>query len=382
MSISPVYAATPTSQVQPFQEPSKGGRSLTTWKTHALVVLSYLLIGIGIALACASIYMATVFHPMIAVITPLGPLGAGVFIGQKVNAPMAIATSAQALIPGQPPGIRNSDEKGNMVNCWLIAAFLGTIFTASLKEVMEKLIKDTKHLSELPPNELPPYYDGILDLITAHKNYQMELQNPTSKISKIDIQKIRTWLYRNKKIALNSEHGEPNIFLEAIYKRSDISLPIVSTNNSKEKAQLINLFQDPDNLKTFQELFNGFFNNLDTSGKTYKCSFSHAPKGFFVDIVKGSENGKVKETLNIPSEIELTNEQCHAGHRKYYCNFFIKHLGSIPEKNGHYISYVLRNGEWWKINDEYVQQISEDEADQERQSATLIHYQQTTIPSA
>lgn len=75
MEIATVQNPTFTEQnsARPWYKPTA-----TDLKTYALVVTSYLLIGIGIALSCSSFFISTIIHPMIAVSGPALPIVSGI----------------------------------------------------------------------------------------------------------------------------------------------------------------------------------------------------------------------------------------------------------------------------------------------------------------
>lgn len=395
MAIPFVSQAHPATYERFFQEPSKGKPS-TTWKTHVLVVLSYLLIGIGIAFACASIYMATVFHPMVAAITPMPFFGAGIFCGQGANARFShFSTKAPVILPGQPLGIRNRDGAGIMSNCWLVSGFLAAIFCSGLGIAMKKLTDQSEQISKTSPEKLNFFYDGMLDFISSYKKYQNELSNPKNPISEIDIQKLREWMHRFKGTSLNETEEDPSCFLEAIYEKSGIYLPLVeqSFDYAKNKSVIRNetstsilcIVREITEKKNFNECFTEIFSQKDRHGRELKKWFSEAPKGFFVSIPKGvgelGRDEKNDSAWDIPLHLELTKEQCPKGAREYFCNLFIEHEG-FKTGSGHLITYVFHNDQWWRISDQNVDQLSQDEAEEKMKHAYLVHYTQKTVSAA
>nr|NGX27351.1 hypothetical protein [Chlamydiota bacterium] len=187
MEIQASYASPATFSA--YQNPVRGA-SETTWKTHALVVLSYFLIGIGIALACASVYLATVVHPMIAMATPIVPIVLGILLRPNTSSGLFFASKAPVYIKGQPLGISNRDSS----TCWLNAALQVLNHASSYKELMQETAKNSDTITQQSVKKLLPFF-GLFPLISAFKNYQAELDEESGRpLSSVSSATVRKWL--------------------------------------------------------------------------------------------------------------------------------------------------------------------------------------------
>lgn len=357
-----------------------GPSSKTTWKTHALVVMSYLLIGIGIMLSCASLYMAAVFHPVVTIL-PTIPLGAGVLLAQRATVNIF---PTQSFYPGQPLGMINQDKNGNRVNCWLIAGFIMVCLASSYRMLLHKFSQQ----NELPKEKLPNYY-SMLRLITAFQEYQRELEEGKEAISSVKIQALREWLAHHEKIiSPEGSQEDPTEFLRLVQKKTGNYLPLLEDNGQEvqdPKDTCILLLFETDKKHTFKELFNTYFTQ---EGKRW---FTEPPSDFLIEIERGGfdfqgnkkswEYGdkKINIELDCPFALELTKQHCPSlkNPQTYAPDVFIINE-SYCSRSGHYVTYANWKGQWWLINDQNVFPISINEAEKAIRSASFIHYTQTT----
>ncbi|MDN3506838.1 MAG: hypothetical protein P0S96_06380 [Simkaniaceae bacterium] len=328
--------------------------SKTTLKTHALVVLSYVLIGIGIALACASVYMATVMHPMLAIATPAAPIAMGILLKPGESYGGIFSTSrAPVYIKGQPLGFHNQDGS----TCWMNSA-LAVLFNCSTgKELMGNL--SATNFSLFP-------------LRSAFRNYRTELTEeggrPTSSVSSAS---IRSWFNRLLKDSGSQE--DPDRLFDTVFGKAGYSLPLIEqTSDGKTRPSggyYIPLLPERGKKTPFSSLLDAFFN------ESPKKWFSQAPTGFMTVAYRGDETGKAKDAIDFPMSFEFSKEQCREGNRSYSPDAFILHHGS-GTGSGHYTAYIHRNGYWWHVNDHNVTQVSDREAASKIQSAYIVHYAQ------
>jgi len=336
--------------------------SKTTLKTHALVVLSYLLIGIGIALACASVYMATMMSPMLAMATPVAPIALGILLKPGETSGGIFSTSkAPVYIKGQPLGFRNEDGS----TCWLNSAMQVLFGSSSGKGLMGNL--SITNFSLFP-------------LRSAFRRNQAELLEEGGRpISSVSSAKVREWLSGLlPSIPKSNTQEDPMDFLNLVFSKTGYHLPLMEQPKGKNAKPCTNtstimLFPEYGKKQPFSTLLNGFFDGEE------KKWFTEAPKGFIVGAYRTApdEGQSVKGTDSIafPKNLELTKAQCREGSRKYSPDAFILHLGAGTE-SGHYMAYIHRNGYWWKANDEKITQVTDGEAETRIQAASIVHYAQ------
>jgi len=342
--------------------------SKTTLKTHALVVLSYLLIGIGIALACASVYMATMMSPMLAMATPVAPIALGILLKPSETSGGIFSTSkAPVYIKGQPLGFRNEDGS----TCWLNSALQVLFGSSSGKELMGNL--SVTNFSLFP-------------LRSAFKRSQAELAEENGRpVSSISTANIRSWLSRmHTEIAKSGVQEDPMALFEELYNLSGKFLPIQKQVNKgkpvNESDFSIPLMMLSGSKTPFKTLFEGYFSEFaQDSGTTIRKWFTKAPVGFLVQakrITWDEASKKITAPMDFPMNLELSKAQCLEGNRKYSPDAFIVHQGSGSE-SGHYVAYVRRNGYWWYASDHHVTQVSDSVAASKLPSAYIVHYAQT-----
>lgn len=374
MQIQPTCAR----QIPTFQEPIRTGTSSTTWKVHARVVLSYALIGIGLALAVASIYMATVLPPMIATAAPVLPLALGILVQPEGTFSLVPANKSQIFMKGQPLGLQNPD-----VNCWLNSAFQLINNTTSYKELIKEIDEGANSSAA---SKLSSYFN-LFGLLAHCKNYQAELNRESGQtISSENTQEVRKWLSNVKsEIEEKGTQEDPIALFEELHSRSGKYLPLLQQKNNEkpltQKRICVDLDFNSEGATSFSKLFNAFFDEEIQDSKVHlKKWFTEAPKGFLVQVTRyawksDGPQEKITRDLDVPMNLTLTEAQCKTGNRKYAPEAFIVHDGSETEY-GHYIAYVRRDGHWWKASDENITQESNREATRAIKQAYLIHYGQ------
>jgi ubiquitin C-terminal hydrolase len=325
----------------------------TTLKTHAVVVLSYLLIGVGIFLACASLYMATMIPPMLAVALPALPLAAGVIVRPSSSTGLLSVSSAPVHLPGQPLGMGNEDG----ATCWLNSALQLCFNTSSGKALMHG-ISATKF--------------SLLPLRAAFHRYRAELANGWERsITSVSSAKVREWLSGLvPRIPKKGTQEDPVEFFNLLFEKTGFHLPLMEQpEGQKAKAikdtSLIMLF--PEAGKKFSDMLGDFFVG---SGKKW---FTESPEGFLTVAYQTAEIGKMSGGIDYPFSLELTEEQCKGADRTYEPTAFIMHHGSERE-SGHYTAFIKRKGRWWHANDASVTEVSEGEAIKASKQALIVHW--------
>lgn len=375
MQIQPTSA----SQILPLDEPIRGGASSTTWKVHARVVLSYALIGIGLALAIASIYMATVLPPMVAVATPVLPLALGILVQPEGTLSLISSNKAGIYLQGQPLGLNNPD---NSNNCWLNSAFQLINNTSSYKELLNEVDEEANSSAV---SKLTSYFN-LFSLLNHCKNYQAELDRGSGRtISSENTQEIRNWLSNvNSKISKEGSQEDPIVLFEELHSRSGKYLPLMQQKNNEKPLSrdrpYVDLAFNAQGATSFSKLFNAFFDEKIDSNIHLKKWFPSAPKGFLVQVTRYGLNEmgaqeKITRDLDIPMSLTLTEEQCKSGNRRYAPEAFIIHHGDSLDL-GHYTAYIRRNGYWWHANDSKITQVSNKDAAEAIKQAYLVHYGQ------
>jgi len=374
MQIQPTSA----SQISTFEQPIRTGLSSTTWKVHARVVLSYALIGIGLALAVASIYMATVLPPMIAMATPVLPLALGILVQPEGTLSLISSNKSQIYLKGQPLGLRNPN-----VNCWLNSAFQLINNTAYYKELIQEIDEEANSSTV---SKLTSYFN-LFSLLAHCKKYQAELNRGSGQtVSSEDTQELRKWLSNVKsEIEERGTQEDPMALFEELHSRSGKYLPLMQQKN-KEKPLTqnricVDLDFNAEGATSFSKLFNAFFDEQIQDSKIHlKKWFTEAPKGFLLQVTRyawkpdGTQE-KITRDLDVPMSLTLTEEQCKSGNRKYAPEaFIIQHGSSLAA--GHYTAYIRRDGHWWHANDSHITQVSNSEAARAIKQAYLIHFGQ------
>lgn len=371
---------TPAMQLPTIAAPSEQTLSKTDWKTHALVVLSYLLVGIGITLAFCAPYIAFTVQPMLAVASPVLPIALGVLGLQYSSEPVSpvkvaapVKPSNVAVVP--PIGIK---REGN--NCWVNASLQILFNVPVFKGLMENLNNPS---------------DPVLSEIkTTFETYKQG--------GKVDSQRIRNLLPKlNPKIDPSSQFPEdPILFLEPFLQSTDY-LPLKEYGHEikRENGNVVSMMRHQNekihfdlshhyNKKTtnLTESLNDYFNNIEKKGeKSESFSFflKEIPEDFSITIQTRYKKIKrpdgtiqfVKKERVVQGAMEVSLPGFNTGKEtSYFCDSFIVHSGRTDE-NGHYIAYLLKDGMWWEANDHIVKSIDQEEANRLIKTAYFRHYQ-------
>ncbi len=385
MPIQPLSSSPATLPLN--QEPIREGRSKTAWKTHSLVVLSYFLIGVGLALACASVYLATIIHPVLAMATPIVPIALGILLMPHQSKGLFSTASAPVFLSGQPLGIINPG-----VNCWLNSALQMLCNASSLKELMGDLSNgSSKAIVPSSEQKLSPF-QSLYQLISAFRNYQAEAEEGERPTSSLSSAAIRKWLSNIKtEIPAEGTQEDPMAFFEEVHDRSGHFLPLMQRKNEEEELSrkdcFIPLMMLKDGKNSFTKLFNDYFSEyVADSHNQITRWFSTAPKGFLVQAKRFTWNAegtrvKIRDSMDFPMTLQLKKEQCKEGSRTFSPDAFIIHHGASAN-SGHYTAYIRRSGYWWHISDSHVTQVNNLEAQNAIKSAYIVHYAQAAAQAS
>lgn len=347
--------------------------SQASWKTHAYVVVSYLLIGIGVALACASVYMATMFHPMLAA-TPIIPLAAGIMLLERTDGGRNVLNvhRAPVYIPGQPLGLRNND----ITDCFTNVFMQGMCNIFAYRSLIEELTSNGTQTDML----------SLYPLFSAVRIYQAEKEEGGMPISSVDTRRVRDCLlaiYNDQADKGDSSQKDFADLLVAFHDKTNRWPPIKEQlDDGTPKATKISaiLLANEGDRKTFKERFAHFFHEtVPETGQVFTRYFTESPRGFFVRApIHGYSGAAVKQDIEIeyPMDLTLTKEQCRGSKHQYSPDYFVVHNGSMNA--GHYICYVKTKGQWWEISDAYVSEKSEAEVEKAIRKAYFVHYGQSS----
>lgn len=376
---------------------SKEKLSSTDLKTYSLVVLSYLLIGIGILIACSSPYIAFTIHPMVAMAAPVAPIATGVWVYTLTS--NAQEVHSKEVSDSHIPSLRGIVNRGQ--NCWLNAA-LQAVF--NLPVFRKRLEKCSTYSSKVGP------------LASAFQQYEADQCDDRKKVSGVDSQKIRLWLSDALGKKKNSEEHkispdiwipeDPLIFMKHFLLMLGHSLPVVKeVQITKEygKATVVSSSKDEtidcidlscyffEGIIPVHQAFDKYFDattpthkdvdgkKIRTGARTIKRSLESSPEDFFVQFNSTTEYGlKLRRELDVP--LELNKKQFGEG-TTYRCDFFFIHEGSHSEE-GHYKAAIFLNGHWWLANDSLVTALSSARASELLKTSPFVHYSKVSAASA
>ncbi|NGX38933.1 MAG: hypothetical protein KR126chlam1_00250 [Chlamydiae bacterium] len=410
MTIQSVQAADPLLPVHQAPPSKEESLSKTDWKTHSLVVLSTLLIGIGVSLAVASIYFAVIVHPMAALL-PAVPLILGVAMATEhdkrkpIKAPPSTVDPLTRYLQKQmqgmpyPIGIHNDSA-----NCWINSVLQILSYLCQGQSSFRNRLQKAENLS--------PLFSAI-----THLEMEMNSSTPPA-ISSLNTQRLRLWLHNTIMPEAPIDEGRHVDSAELLVKILDAmqcTIPIEEQNIIKEKGKsdkksireapysLVALGMKPNKKESFMTLLKRFFysgfesenekiareigksEESSDEGKTVetkKCLLS-SPEDFFITLNRFTYNKSSKRTekihhpIDVSFSLELSESQCKSEDRKnYFVNAFIEHEG-LSANSGHYIAYILVGKQWFLLSDhKEVKPISLTDAKKALERAYIIHYQQ------
>lgn len=371
METSRITASTPLAQAA---APQEAKLSKTDWKVHTLVVLSYLLIGIGLLLAFSSFYLAFTVNPMIAAAAPTFPIMLGVSgliygSGQRVDVKPQVPTRPASPVERPPIGIGNPSGG----NCWINASLQLLFNLRGYKWAMQKVLISTDR-------ELAPLRKAYLTYLKGEE---------------VDSQEIRAWLHEQKSnipIESSTQRSYEEC-LETILYKIGYSLPKeirhrVTWEGSVPKPQRI-----PSSPSCSIELTNHltkkgyditqalddyfYSENRFENGQIARdlLSYEKAPDSFGVKCCDSKDYFAKKSTDHLKGAMETRLTSAQVGEdTHYFCDAFIVHKGT-ENHVGHFISYIYQNGQWWEVDDQKKPSvINLREVEAKIATASFIHY--------
>jgi len=353
--------------------------SQTDWKVHAVVILKSLLLAVGIALACASFYFATIVHPMIAAATPSVPFTLWAVLQMQ---PPSLAVPIEKTIPG----FRNGGA-----NCWLNSALELLVNVPAYRKIFEKLLHPQTEDEWRARFELQPF-------VKTYENYHEEKKEASPKA--LETQPLREWVSKVFPVISSNimEQEYPSYFLEYFFKNLDFERAKIekvvtrddSDNpNNKEVSYedcnflQVHLHEEKENVtaKDMKEILEDSFTSISEveneryTTVTTKSHFVSTPEDLTIEVLRTDNKGK-NTHLQLSHALEIDVSQEHFRQEaRYRCDGFISRAGS-SDQAGHYYAFVLIDGQWWKANDSRVQIASLEEVERElASSSTILHYQ-------
>lgn len=379
-----------TSAITPLLAPQQGlflkqegALSTTDLKTYALVVLSYLLVGIGITLFFASFYIATVVHPMIALAGPTVATTGGVLAYQAIQGVRGVIEAPSGHKPGGLIGIKNGGQ-----NCWMnaLCQFLQT-------PALRAMVRD------LPSKR----FKGLQEALAV---YEKEKESDSERsVCSLDSQQLRLWARGHlSDISPKVSNPEDPVLLLR-YLLTSSSLPLYTFNQRvsrfltgeaapyEESAKqlkherILDLslapFANEDEVSP-EQLFTGAFNStaVDPGERTViRRSFATPPSDLTLCVQRNA--GATRLDTEVNWTLDLHVDKAHFGKKATYdCDGMVIHRGSSMN-GGHYIACVKdKEGRWWELNDTSATPISFRKAGELMRGAYLLHFAQRNASEA
>jgi len=361
--------------------------SKTDWKTHSVVVLSYLLIGIGFGLACSAVYFVATVGPLIAMASPVIPIALGI-LGLQYTAGPDSKLSPVHSARNQPIGIVN-----NGGNCWINASLQLLFNVPAYRKMMENLSAKSNSLVQRVMSN-----SGLLPLISAFETYKKEEQGTISASSKqsVDSQTIRQWLHtQDPSISLDIDvQDDPLHMLSPVLKKAGHRLPTeiskeitrqgtdVSINSQRTSPYYFDLAFDLDGGENnLTDALNHHFNyteQLPTAGIRQTIRFLEKTPDEFSVVLESAAETSAKVVRKVEGAMEVSLTATQVGKDAHYVpDGFITHEGDTRNW-GHYVAYLYKDGSWWEASDFSVRKISLKEAAEKLSTARFIHYQRAS----
>jgi len=364
-----------------------GNNSETTWKTHALVVTGYLLI--GIALVVASFYMSTIVHPLLALTAPVAPFAAGSLLWSHAKGSPLVP----AIFKGSPPPFKGIENLGGN-DCWINAT-------------MQLLL------------HIPAFANRIQD---ADSGFRLWGSHPLEKVfsafkgyhkkEEINSQELRKML-DDAGVTSSSDtstQDDPIRFLDFFMKNAGYQLPIlyqkiINMKEGKITEPPLETNTDPRNPLRFfditpyldlkkpslKESLNLYFSKVDLLPSGTQRSIIHfmkqPPNDFGVSIPQADDSGfgtgmrdftggnKSEVRVDVPFHLNLSPSQIGES-AEYACDGFLYHSGKNA-RSGHWVAVIKKEGRWWLASDSSVTGISEAKALDLAKRAGFVHYSKT-----
>jgi hypothetical protein len=302
---------------------------------------------------------------LIAVIPALAMGALGLHMAKNPDKAHGCLQKMRPFWPGQPVGLVNKEN-----DCWLNSSLQLLVNAPRLQQRMRQI----------------PEFSQFLDSYAAARADHQKVAN------KINPQVLRQWISRESGGLISADCYQEdaaqvfeNLFQgpHAIHRLSQQINGGVPTARQEPLLQIDLNQQGMRDRPSFQRLFNNYFDYRTHDGRRTQLFFSQPPddlliqaKRFFqkMDTSGVFHQGKITESINISNKLVLPNNFVRTGETAAYdCDAFTVHLGGTPNE-GHYVSYVKRNGKWWYCSDTTVYEVSKDKVLRAMKEGYLFHF--------
>jgi hypothetical protein len=390
----PPLPATPPSFPSP-PPPQPAPLTPTDQKVYAFAILKNTLVLAAVIVGTVSFVCALCVNPVwvlgIIAAIALGTLGLLI----ETDAVSSLFSSSRAFIPKQPPGLRNSSN-----NCWINSAFQLFANIPEAREIAEKHRLKLEKRGKSAWGQILP-----AALSTYQSEYQANLRGTGQYIrSALDTHSLRAWLYDVTDSALACPKGQgavtsrtgsaqeaaieffqevmPPLPICAEVQNYNLSDPHTITNNPEpntaEAPPLISLDLRINTNTPFNEKLNNYFveelpSSSPLEGRRKVRYFTAAPESVLIQLERYAPGAtvpiKITNPVVVPLNLSLSIQSQTV---PYKCQGFIMHGGNLSF--GHYIACVCKQGQWWYISDESVQQVTEAYALNQMPNGDIFHF--------
>jgi Ubiquitin carboxyl-terminal hydrolase len=269
-----------------------------------------------------------------------------------------------AFVPGQPVGIRNGS-----CNCWANSVLQFARHIPSLYNLVQT------------DADLQPAFGNFYQAYDAAREAQQHVATRASS------QTIRQCLHKLKKDGISERAGrqeDAHEGLMAIMRKFDPTYMHVERGSGDryEPDTVMTIHLDDHRGRSLDALFeHTYMIRVNEAGGAF-LRFMERPKELFFHIArfKQTPSGayrKNSDLLNIGPTFTLPERRVdEGGGGEYECDAFIEHQGPSMA-GGHYVAYVLVDGQWWLCNDDDVTAVSDAEVAQARRRAYILHFRAT-----
>lgn len=264
------------------------------------------------------------------------------------------------FVPGQPSGIY---REGN--NCW----------ANSLLQFMRHIPSIYNYIQD-PSN---PF--GVLR--NFYESYELAQAQGQTVARNANSQRVREWLSEGTTITRSSRRQEDasealNYVLQHFHPhflkftgRTPRPGQLRVERDEEARAFLINVRGHAG--RPLHDLF--IQNYLEDNGETRR--FYNKPSELIFQINRNASlYGKLNDDINVPEHFTLPDRTVlprGGGGGNFELDAIIVHEGRSMN-SGHYVAYLLINGQWWLCDDSHVRPASDAEMIKARSQASIVHY--------
>jgi hypothetical protein len=268
-------------------------------------------------------------------------------------------------VDGQPIGIRNSS-----MNCWAISLFQFFLNAPGLRHILERR-EELKFFRE------------------AFTNYELQ-QASKSRVSRINSQAIRQW-FAGYDDGISEDRSVQQDAHEPLALLMQRFMPLINIYYQRPENAQSNALVPSNNIHTislkghrglnFERLVAqnymqgeddaGYFIRLFQSPPPYLVFHLNRFGGAWQRGQKINDQIQMSTTFNFPGAWAQSGED-----GTYTCTAFIEHTGR-SSRSGHYIAYVLVDGQWWLCDDDSVTPVSTREAERKLGSCYIAYFHKT-----